>query len=65
MTMAISKSNEERWWFNIKTLKAEFGRQTGSLNRIGPFVTEQEAQRALELARERSKQWQTEDESEA
>jgi hypothetical protein len=63
--MSSSKSSEKHWWFNTKTQKAEFGRQTGSLNRMGPFASEQEAQRAMEIARERSKQWQAQDESES
>ena len=62
--MSNSETNEEHWWFNTKTQKAEFGRLTGSLNRIGPFATEAEAMRALEVARERAKQWRAEEESE-
>jgi hypothetical protein len=63
--MSNSETDDEQWWFNTKTQKPEFGRLTGSLNRIGPFATEEEAKRALEVARERAKQWRTEDESES
>lgn len=63
--MSNSETNEEHWWFNTKTQKAEFGRLTGSLNRIGPFATEEEAKRALEVALERARQWRAEEESES
>lgn len=63
--MSNSETDEEHWWFNTKTQQAEFGRLTGSLNRIGPFATEEEARRALEVARERARQWRAEEESES
>lgn len=62
--MERAGADREHWWFNTKTEKAEFGRVTGSLNRIGPFATEAEAKQALELIRERSKQWQSQEDSE-
>lgn len=59
-----SEADAEHWWFNMKTKQAEFGRQVSSLDRIGPFATKAEAQLALEKARERSKAWSAEEESE-
>jgi hypothetical protein len=59
-----SEKDAEHWWFNMKTKQAEFGRQVSSLDRIGPFETKAEAQLALEKARERSKAWTAEEESE-
>ena len=45
------------YWFNVRTGKVEFGLKTRALDRIGPFRTEAEASRALEILAERSRQW--------
>lgn len=52
------KVDEERFWFNLKTLKVEKGLKSPAVYRVGPFKTEAEAANALQLLAERSKQWQ-------
>jgi hypothetical protein len=59
-----SETDQSRWWFNLKTQKVEFGLKSRALDRLGPFETEGEASRALEILRERSKSWATEEENE-
>lgn len=46
-----------KYWFNTKTKKVEQGLKSSSLDRIGPFETEQEAANAEELVKQRAKQW--------
>lgn len=48
---------EEKYWFNTKTNQVEKGLKSSSLNRIGPFETESEAQNAKAIIRERSEAW--------
>ena len=50
-------SSSERWWYNLKTGAAEFGRFADSANRIGPFQTKSEAEAALETLKRRSQEW--------
>lgn len=45
---------ELHFWFNSKTGAVEHGPQDLALNRIGPFATRIEAERALELIKERA-----------
>ena len=55
-------SDTVQWWFNNKTGEVESGKQSLGLDLDGPFTSKEEAQRAPEIARERSKAWE-EDES--
>jgi hypothetical protein len=57
-------SEQEQFWFNLSTGKVEKGLKSKSLDRIGPFKTESEAAKALEIVKSRTKQWQEEEESE-
>lgn len=50
------------WWYNHKTGKVEFGRQSLGGDRDGPYASEAEAQRAPEIARQRAKEWKDEEE---
>jgi hypothetical protein len=50
-------ADQPEFWFNTKTNKVERGLLTAALYRIGPFETEQEAARALQIVAERSKAW--------
>lgn len=36
----------KKYWFNTKTRKVEYGRQSLSVYRLGPYETEAEAMRA-------------------
>ncbi len=51
----------EQWWYNHKTGQVEKGRQSLGLHRDGPFASEEEAARAPEIARERSREWEQEE----
>jgi hypothetical protein len=67
--MARSKTdsqdaNLEHWWFNLKTGQAEFGRKSNSLDRVGPFDSEADARKALELIANRSAEWQRSEQAE-
>ena len=50
-------SEAAKFWFNTKTREVEFGLKSSSLDRIGPFETEQEATRAEEIVRLRAQAW--------
>lgn len=50
-------SEEAKYWFNTKTKEVEFGLKSSSLERIGPFETEQEAANAEEIVRLRASKW--------
>lgn len=48
---------DKKWWFNHRTGEVEFGRKSLSMDRDGPYESEEEARRAPEIARQRSEQW--------
>jgi hypothetical protein len=52
------------WWYNHKTGEVEEGQQSLGSDRDGPFATREEAERAPEVAAERSRKWREEEESE-
>ena len=54
-------ADKTQWWYNHKTGEVEQGRQSLGLDRDGPFATKEEALRAPEIARERSRAWDEED----
>lgn len=56
-------SKPEQWWYNHKTGEVEQGRLSLGMHRDGPFATREEAQRAPEIARERSEQWRDEEQT--
>jgi hypothetical protein len=49
-------SDSEKFWFNTKTNQVEFGLKSSSIYRIGPFATEEEASRAIEIVSRRAKE---------
>ncbi len=53
---------EEHYWYNTRTNAVEYGKQSLSLYRLGPFSSAAEAARALDVLRERSAAWAAEDE---
>lgn len=57
-----TSSAEGSWWYNHKTGEVEFGRQSLGGDRDGPYQSEAEALRAPEIALQRSKEWEEEDE---
>lgn len=54
-------SDEVQFWFNPRTGEVEEGRLSAWGDRMGPYRTREEAERALETARERSEAWDEED----
>ena len=48
-------TDSRHYWFNTKTNQVEFGFNSLSLERLGPFETEAEAKRALEIIQERAR----------
>ena len=48
---------DEKYWYNLRTGEVEFGMQSASVDRVGPFDTEGEAAQAPELMKERSRAW--------
>ena len=55
----------ETYWFNIKTGEVEVGKQSLSIDRLGPFETREDAERAPEILQERAQQWADEEAEEA
>ena len=51
------------WWYNHKTGEVEEGPQSLGSDRDGPYPSKDEAARAPEIARERSKKWAAEEAS--
>jgi hypothetical protein len=49
------------YWFNTKTGEVEVGKQVAAIYRIGPFDSQADAARALEILAERSRAWASED----
>jgi hypothetical protein len=59
-----SRSNsqsDQAWWYRISTGAVEYGVKTKALDRIGPFASEEEAARALEIVRARARSWRDSD----
>lgn len=55
---------EDTFWYNVKTGDVEEGKQSLSMDRLGPFATREEAQRAPEILQERAREWAEEDSEE-
>ena len=54
-------SDSEKYWYNLKTGEVETGFESPSVDRAGPFETAEEAARAPEIIRERSRAWAEEE----
>ncbi|WP_438352902.1 SPOR domain-containing protein [Microbacterium sp. CJ88] len=54
-------SENEKYWYNFATGAVEHGFESPAIDRAGPFDTAEEAARAPEIARERSRAWAEED----
>jgi ribosomal protein S16 len=51
----------KRYWYNTVTGEVEEGRQSSWTRRLGPYATREEAQRAVEIAKQRAKEWDEDD----
>ena len=45
------------WWYNNKTGQVEEGPQSLSVDRDGPFKTQEEASRAPQIVADRAREW--------
>ncbi|WP_426182966.1 SPOR domain-containing protein [Microbacterium sp. TWP3-1-2b2] len=52
---------ENKYWYNTTTSQVEFGYASPSVDRVGPFDTEEAAANALNTLRERSEAWAAEE----
>lgn len=59
----MSGQGNESYWYNLKTGEVEFGFESPSVDRVGPFDTREEAAHALEKLRANSEAWDADDAS--
>jgi len=52
---------EHSYWYNSRTGAVEYGLESPSLVRVGPFSTREEAERAPEVLRANSERWAAEE----
>ncbi len=52
---------KDEYWFNTKTNEVEIGKQSLSLDRIGPFASYEEAKNALQIIAQRARALRAED----
>jgi hypothetical protein len=57
-------SDADKYWYNLKTGEVERGFESPAVDRAGPFDTAEEAARAPEIMRERSRAWAAEEAAE-
>ncbi|MCK6065415.1 MULTISPECIES: SPOR domain-containing protein [Microbacterium] len=50
-------TEDEKYWYNLSTGEVERGYASPAIDRAGPFDTAEEAARAPELLKERSRAW--------
>lgn len=55
----------ETYWFNTRTRQVEEGKQSLSIDLLGPFTTREDALRAEQIIAERARAWAEEDAAEA
>jgi hypothetical protein len=60
----MAQDVEHQYWYNMKTGEVEQGFQSPAPDRVGPFETHAEAERALEILRANSAKWAEEEAAE-
>ncbi|WP_136707062.1 SPOR domain-containing protein [Agromyces sp. H66] len=60
----MAEDVEHMFWYNMKTGEVEQGFQSPAVERVGPFETREEAERALEILRANSAKWAEEEAAE-
>ncbi|HEY6799566.1 MAG TPA: SPOR domain-containing protein [Agromyces sp.] len=60
----MAEDVEHTFWYNLKTGEVEQGYESPSVDRVGPFETHAEAERALEILRANSAKWAEEEAAE-
>lgn len=53
--------SSEKFWYNLVTGEVEQGFESPAIDRAGPFDTREEAAKAPEVLRERSRAWAEEE----
>ncbi len=53
--------DEQRWWFCLRHHTVERDPGCPGKDRLGPYATREEAERALETVRRRNEEWDTQD----
>jgi hypothetical protein len=53
--------DSEKYWYNLHTGEVEKGYESPAVDRAGPFDTAEEAARAPQIMRERSRAWAEEE----
>ncbi|HRP99861.1 MAG TPA: methionine aminopeptidase [Terrimesophilobacter sp.] len=61
MTHWNGREPEVEWWYNSRTGQVEEGPQSLAADRIGPFDTREDAERAPEIIAERARAWADEE----
>lgn len=61
----MSGQGAESYWYNMKSGEVEFGFESPSVDRVGPFETREAAEHALETLRANSEKWQADEADEA
>ncbi len=61
----MSGHGEQSFWYNMKTGEVEFGFESPNVDRVGPFASAEEAEKALEKLRANSDAWDADDSSNA
>ncbi|MFJ6652391.1 SPOR domain-containing protein [Microbacterium sp. NPDC091313] len=54
-------ADSEKYWYNLTTGEVERGFESPAVDRAGPFDTAEEAARAPEILKERSRAWAEDD----
>ena len=57
----MSGEGAQSYWYNMKTGEVEFGFESPSINRVGPFDSRDDAEHALEKLRANSEKWDTDE----
>ena len=57
----LADPDDPTWWYNIHTREVEHGRVSPGPDRLGPFKTKEDAARALEIVKQRAREWADED----
>lgn len=57
----LGLDGEHLWWYNLRTQKVEQGPGDPNSERMGPYLTREEADTALERAHARTEAWDAED----
>ncbi len=55
-------SEQQQWWYNLRTQRVEQGLGDPNAERLGPYATREEAAGVIDRMRERNERFDAEDE---